>query len=947
MKHFSGVWSLCCLSLGFGALFAASSGKAQDLSVWETPEYFRSGALAQVNAAQAYALGFTGAGVRVGVADSGLDARHPEFIGRVLPGYDFQSLRPILPGNAGDSDGHGTHVNGIVAAARDGVGMHGVAFNASVIPATLGTGLYFNFDKYFSSTWAFLTSQGAEIINNSFSADKSCANDPICNVAHYTRSDVETKFPVTISLARDAVAAGVLMVFAAGNESQPNPDVLAAMPYLVPELEKNWLVAVNLDSNNQIAADSDRCGVAKNYCLAAPGENIYSTKRGSGGMVGGYESRSGTSQAAPVVSGVAALVKEAFPWFTAHDLQQALLTTATDLGAPGVDDVYGWGLVNAGKAVRGYGMFMDRTVLNTNGMSSTFANDISGAGGLVKTGAGELILTGANSYAGGSFVEGGTLSINGSVTSVVAAGVDGTLRGTGTINAPLIVAGRLAPGNSPGTLTVAGPVSFSHSATFQTDIDGTGTGAGAGNYSRLLVTGAGGVVSVAGALAPILRNITGSATNTFTPSLGTSFSVIQASAGLSGSFSSLAQPTDGLAAGTRFDALYGANSLNLIVTPAAYGNLVANGLLTTAHADAVGRALDSVRPAAGRALGGPMGSLYTNLYALDPAALPSALRHLSGEVHASAGAMVFEDARHVRTAINNRLENESVPIPSSGVAMAFAPALNATLWATAYGGWGRAADSKATPFAWTQNGFLAGMDTQVTDALRLGIAAGLGQSAGELRDLASKANNTHTDLAVYGAMRSQGLTAKFGAAHGWNDVSTRRTVAFGALDSALSRDSKGATAQVFGELSHRGQWRGANVTPFAAVAYVNQRLDGFQESGGGAALTGEAQTLSATLTTFGSRISTDIALGDGVLMPNVQLGWQHVFGDVRTRAVMALPGSESFAISGTAIARDSLVVGLGLSYAIGTNVTANLAYDGMLAANVQAATVKGEIRIRF
>ncbi|WP_204272324.1 S8 family serine peptidase, partial [Escherichia coli] len=66
--------------------------------------------------------------------------------------------------------------------------------------------------------------------------------------------------------------------------------------------------------------------------------------------------------AAPVVSGVAALVKEAFPWFTAHDLQQALLTTATPLGD---SDVYGWGLVNAGKAVLGYGMFVGTTVLDT------------------------------------------------------------------------------------------------------------------------------------------------------------------------------------------------------------------------------------------------------------------------------------------------------------------------------------------------------------------------------------------------------------------------------------------------------------------------------------------------------------------------------------------------------------------------------------------------------
>jgi len=117
------------------------------------------------------------------------------------------------------------------------------------------------------------------------------------------------------------------------------------------------------------------------------------------GTDGGYLPYDGTSMATPVVSGVAALVKEAFPWFTAHDLQQTLLTTATDLGAPGVDEIYGWGLVNAAKAVLGYGQFVETATLDTKGYSSTFSNDISGAGGLVKAGAGTLTLIGANTYA--------------------------------------------------------------------------------------------------------------------------------------------------------------------------------------------------------------------------------------------------------------------------------------------------------------------------------------------------------------------------------------------------------------------------------------------------------------------------------------------------------------------------------------------------------------------
>ncbi len=79
-------------------------------------------------------------------------------------------------------------------------------------------------------------------------------------------------------------------------------------------------------------------------------------------------------------------MRQAFAWYTPKDLQQTLLTTATDLGAQGVDAVYGWGLVNASKAVRGYGQFIGANTLNTQGATSTFSNNITGTGGLTKTG---------------------------------------------------------------------------------------------------------------------------------------------------------------------------------------------------------------------------------------------------------------------------------------------------------------------------------------------------------------------------------------------------------------------------------------------------------------------------------------------------------------------------------------------------------------------------------
>ncbi|WP_127088368.1 autotransporter serine protease [Aquabacter cavernae] len=924
-------------------LAAGTPAAAQSPSPWETPEYFRSGTLAQVNAAGAYALGFSGAGVKVGIADSGLWTTHPEFAGRVLPGYDFQTDTPLLPGMDVDPIGHGTHVTGIMGAARNDVEMQGVAYQALILPARVGNLMEHN-DDAASQPFPYMVEQAVTVMNASYRAGDCIVTEegPACDVTAYTRADLEARFPLLMQRSLALSQGGVLMVSAAGNDTQPSADLLAGLPYLMPELRNTWLAVVAVDANNVITDFSNHCGVTKDWCLAAPGNQIYSTEPIKPPTPTGYGTRDGTSQAAPVVTGVAALVKEAFPWFTAADIQATLLTTATDLGDPGVDDVYGWGLVNAGKAVLGYGAFTGTVTVDTQGYSSTFSNDISGAGGLVKTGDGTLTLTGDNNYAGGTAVLGGTLSVNGSVASDVLVGPDGTLRGTGVVDAALVSAGRIAPGNSPGTLTVTGPVVMTSTAVFAPDIDGPGTGNGAGNHSVLLVTN---TATLAGTLAPTLRGITGSATNTYTPGLGTQIQVLTASGGLMGGFSSLTQPV-GLAAGTRFDALYDSQSVTLLVTPAAYGNLAANGLLVSANANALGGALDSARPVAGTPLTGLQGALFSALYALPAASLPGTLAQMSGEVYASASAMVFDDARQVRSAILGRLDGTTAP---GGGAAALAPGSNVTIWATGYGGWGDASGSGPTgalPFDWTQSGFVAGADVAVMPGLRLGLAGGVGQSSGDLDALASSVDNSHREIALYGAYDVGAFDLKAGAAYGWNSLTSQRNVSLGTLQT-LSADYDGTVGQVFGEVSYRLAFGGFGVTPFAGLAYVHQSYDAFSEAGGIAALSGSATDLDTTLISLGARFSTDLAVGTGILTPRLSLAWQHAAGDVETGAVMQIAGSNPFLVTGTPLARDALLLGASLDYAISNTLSAKIAYDGVLAEETQSSTVKGTLRVAF
>ena len=119
------------------------------------------------------------------------------------------------------------------------------------------------------------------------------------------------------------------------------------LPLLVPGYQNNWINVVAVDGNNRIAAFSNGCGASKNWCLAAPGVDIIIPDLG-----GGRRTASGTSFAAPHVSGAAAVLKSAFPNMSPRQVAALLLATARDLGAPGVDDIYGRGLLDLENATR-------------------------------------------------------------------------------------------------------------------------------------------------------------------------------------------------------------------------------------------------------------------------------------------------------------------------------------------------------------------------------------------------------------------------------------------------------------------------------------------------------------------------------------------------------------------------------------------------------------------
>lgn len=279
--------------------------------------------LSQIRADAAYTQRITGRGVTVALLDTGITTTNAEFVnsGRILPGRN--AINPAL--SAADGNGHGTHVAGLLAASRNSAGMFGTAYEATILPIKV------------------LADNGGGTTSTLNRALRSLNGQAfIANISLGTSTQMD------VGSLQGAVRSGLLMVVAAGNRGAANPDWPAR--YANESWANNQIIAVGaVDSSNKIASFSNRAGDAAAWYLVAPGVSLYSTYKGT------YGTLSGTSMAAPIVSGAAALLKQNWPSLRADQVANILFVTATDLGTPGIDPIYGRGLVNIEKAMQPVG----------------------------------------------------------------------------------------------------------------------------------------------------------------------------------------------------------------------------------------------------------------------------------------------------------------------------------------------------------------------------------------------------------------------------------------------------------------------------------------------------------------------------------------------------------------------------------------------------------------
>ncbi len=921
---------------------------------------------------------------------------------------------------------HGTHVAGTIAANRDGNGTHGVAFGADLTAAKL----FFNSAQMwtdvgggdyrvvsvggvgpdgsaFEDMYAQMNGQGVRAVNHSWGLTNEPTDLATQDLLYANNSEYLDIF------AEGSRSKGMIQVWAAGNnndnaatpEEAPIAGIYATLPRLFPDIEQNWLSVVNVRQEQAggyvLDVTSNRCGFSANWCLAAPGTAILSTVYGSdsaldaqflGDAAGNllldviervptyrYDLMTGTSMAAPHVTGALGLLFERFPYLDNAQVRDVLLTTATDLGAAGVDDVYGWGLVNLAKAIEGYGQLRVDTNVVMNQKAGglkvwegdawdDWTNDIGGPGKLTKSGIGWLRLSGDNSFNGAIVregilelngvnaltasldVTGGQLLLNGTLRDMTFNSIGGNSRVTATgvlDNTDLNISGGVVSFNGvqTGGATVVGAKGALQGIGRLGDTRVEGIIAPGNSIGTLTIDGnyvqtATGVYLAE--LAPGSRSdqlhVTGTATLDGTlkalPEVGTyylgeQFNFLQADGGVNGRFATV--DFSSFSPFLQFNLGYGTGGVQINV---ARGNALASAAVTANQ-------LGVARSADGLALNQGLPKPLTQLF---PAQVGAALDGLSGELHAAAPMALVESSRYLRDAALSR--SLAARAPGAGEEAVTGA------WVQAIGGSGKLdGDANAARTESNSNGLLVGADHQFGGGWQVGGLIGTGRTdskQGQGRRARAEIDNTHFGAYVGNQWGGFGLRAGLGYTR--HEVDSRRELAFAGYQDTLTARYDAKTRQLFVEGAYRIGDAEAGLEPYLQVARVEVDVDGINEQGGAAALHGNVGDTRSNIGTAGVRFDRGLKASwqqESWLHVRGGVGYRRAWGDRSQVADLALAGGSSFTVSGAAIADHAVVAELGLSAWLSPRNQLELGYNGQFGSESRDHGVTARWSVQF
>lgn len=330
------------------------------------PRFYLQWDMRAIAAPGAWDAGYTGLGARVAILDTGIDLDHPD----LAPNLNLALSTSFVPGepSADDSNGHGSNVAGIVAAARNGWGAIGVAPKAELVAVKILAGNGSGSFSWLLDGILYAVSVDADVINMSLGAYVPRRGFVDTNGTWVGANEVAGFVDLVKKAIDFAVQQGTLVIATAADSMINMTD--DQEPLHVPS---DCGASLNISATGPLGQsfnpdiNLDVAGVylnrETNVDLAAPGGNTDETRPGPFSHAhdfvfncsndGRFMWAAGTSQAAPHVAGVAALVIERYGHsLSPSQIEAILCQTTDDLGKPGRDPFYGYGRVNATRAIR-------------------------------------------------------------------------------------------------------------------------------------------------------------------------------------------------------------------------------------------------------------------------------------------------------------------------------------------------------------------------------------------------------------------------------------------------------------------------------------------------------------------------------------------------------------------------------------------------------------------
>lgn len=1049
---------------------------------WETAEYNKNWGLKAMKASSAYALGYYGQGVKVGMMDSGFLTTHQELSGdrwhtvkfegtysqsgERYPQYAFKDEygRPQNNGdtgkyNKGDkfsvdgaynpdfNDNHGTGCAGVYAGNRDGVGMHGVAWGSEFYSANTGGTDSTNYGpfldyNFFKAGYDALVNSGVKIINNSFGTNLKQVDENGKIVTYYQSgpelttvkdieyeyflfkkqynnndADPELKGKSFVDAAWDAVKGkDVIQVFTNGNNDRANPYHRALYPYFNPEAEAQWIAIAGLrqmdkntdPDNYKLEANFNEAGYAKYWTLTGPGQNGNTANIKGDDQYGGY---SGTSMAAPFISGAFGVLASRYQDMSAVQVREVLLTTANHKNADGTDmegwanvnkttpaegevsDRMGWGVPDLEKGMYGLGQTLGKFDYNLRSELDVWSNDISQValdqryrediawlksvtedgtidgkvvvsdnpsdykltndydlagiadknisledakkwrleyyekraaairdkinnglynGSIVKRGEGTLVMTGSNTYRGGTTVEGGKLlgysnsfgvsgddgKANGKV--VVNGGTFGILetyndqftmkgeieRGEGTHSVDVVV-------NEGGTFQITagqdvtmGKLEFKEGAGFTVgseDVDVLKEAyAGKAQTGTVTTTGVTGAdLAVANPDYAFFKTELKAEGNKLTGTLSRDETKSFATYAQNANGQAIAGALEGAAGGALYDALIGASKGDVAKT---YNSLGDDFILNTRNAGIVN------------------------------------------------GMTLSRAIKDQATGIG---EGRKVEMADG----------TARLWATGVGSWS-ALDYGQSDMDSDFYAGLFGAEVDVCSATKLGLFFGAGSTDNKAGDNKVESDDIH--FGAYGVTNfSDVVDATYGFVYSHQSADATRALQVGSQlgMNAFSGDTD--ITQIFAEAAYTGLNTDAySIEPYFGLSWIHAESDGFNEQVGTMAFSTTTEDQDIQVTTLGVRGAIPFTMGETKVALKGDVAWNHFFGDTEAEASMALAGSGVAHLKGGELG-DMASVGLGVEAQVGKMTTMGLSYTGAYDGDITSHGISANVRFNF